>query len=176
MQNKFAFASTGQHIGPMARPPQITRRNLAPLMLAGPISATEMAARLGVNRTTIVRGLSSLGDEVISMGATRRTRYALRRSLGNAGNRWPVYTIDQAGKPQLWAELEALHERLWRIRWQSAAPAWASFFSDPEGLWDGFPFFLGGMRPQGYLGREITRLLSRTLSLPQDPRAWSDEH
>ena len=48
-------------------------------MMLGPVSAVDMAARLRVNRTTIVRGLADMGDEVVSMGATRRTRYALRR-------------------------------------------------------------------------------------------------
>ena len=160
----------------MARPPQITRANLAPLMMLGPVSAVDMAARLRVNRTTIVRGLADMGDEVVSMGATRRTRYALRRSIRNAGNRWPIYVMDEAGRARPWAELEALYERRWRIRWLGEPPAWAHCFSDPEGLWEGFPFFLGGARPQGFLGRAIARQISRALALPEEPRTWSDDH
>jgi hypothetical protein len=160
----------------MARPQQITRANLAPLMMLGPVSAVDMAARLLVNRTTIVRGLADMGDEVVSMGATRRTRYALRRAIRNAGNRWPIYVMDEVGRARPWAELESLHERRWRIRWSGEPPAWAHHFSDPEGLWEGFPFFLGGVRPQGFLGRAIARQIARTLALPEDPRTWSDDH
>jgi hypothetical protein len=43
------------------------------------------------------------------------------------------------------------------------------------GYAEGFPFFLGEARPQGYLGRAIGRALSLALNLPPDPRGWSDD-
>ena len=160
----------------MARLPQITRENLAPLIRArGPVSATELAAVLRVNRTTIVRALADFGDELVTMGATRSTRYALRRLVGNAGSRWPIYAIDEAGQARLWAELEALHERRWRIRWAGTPPPWADRFANREGLWEGFPFFLSDARPQGFLGRAIAMQISRSLQVPEDPRRWSDD-
>jgi hypothetical protein len=42
-------------------------------------------------------------------------------------------------------------------------------------LWQGFPFFPGDARPQGFLGRTIARRVSRGLQVPDDPRQWSDE-
>lgn len=160
----------------MSRPPKLSRATLIPLMMQGPISAFDMAAKLKVNRTTIVRGLATLGDEVVSMGETRRLRYALRRSIRNSGNRWPIYVIDEAGRAHHWAELESLYERRWRILWMDEPPEWAHQFSSPEGLWEGFPFFLGGVRPQGFLGRAIALQISSLLALPDDPRTWSDDH
>ncbi|MEO5917072.1 MAG: type II toxin-antitoxin system HipA family toxin YjjJ [Luteolibacter sp.] len=160
----------------MARPAQITRENLSPLIRArGPISATELGALLRVNRTTIVRTLPDFGDELVTLGATRSTRYLLRRGVRNIGNRWPVYHIDAAGRAVEWAELEALHERLWRITWTGTPPEWAGLFTEGNGLWSGFPFFLGDARPQGFLGRAIASRISRALQLPDDPRLWSDE-
>ncbi len=160
----------------MARPTQLTRENLAPLLRArGPVSATELAAALRVNRTTIVRTLADFGDELVTLGATRSTRYALRRSVWIAGNRWPIYSVDESGQARLWAELEALHERRWRIRWAATPPAWADRFTDREGLWEGFPFFLSDARPQGFLGRTIARQISRSLPVPEDPNRWSDD-
>lgn len=129
-----------------------------------------------MNRTTIVRTLTGFGDQLVTLGATRSTRYALRREIWMVGNRWPVYAIDEAGQARLWAELEALHERRWRIRWAGPPPAWAARFSDREGLWEGFPFFLGDARPQGFLGRTIATQISRSLPVPEDPRRWSDDH
>ena len=83
----------------MARPAQITRETLAPLIRArGPVSATELAALLRVNRTTIARTLPDFGDELVTLGATRSTRYLLRRSVRNIGNRWPVYRIGEEGR------------------------------------------------------------------------------
>jgi len=161
----------------MARPAQITRQTLSPLLMTrGPVSATDLAAALQVNRTTIVRALAGFGDELVTLGATRSTRYLLRRPVQHAGNRWPIYRLDVTGHARLWATLESLYERRWRIIWAEAAPAWAHRFSDAEGLWQGFPFFLADVRPQGFLGRAIARQVSTTLGVPADPRMWSDDH
>jgi len=160
----------------MARPAQITRETLSPLIrVRGPVSATELAALLRVNRTTIARTLPDFGEELVTLGATRSTRYLLRRGVRNIGNRWPVYCIDSEGRAAEWAELEALHDRLWRVTWAGTPPEWAGLFTEENGLWSGFPFFLGDARPQGFLGRAIASRISRTLQLPDDPRFWSDE-
>ncbi len=161
----------------MPPPAQITRQNLAPLLMTrGPVSATDLAAALRVNRTTIVRALAEFGDQLVTLGATRSTRYLLRRPVQNAGCRWPVYVMDEAGRARLWASLESLHERRWRITWAEAAPEWADRFSDAAGLWQGFPFFLADVRPQGFLGRAIARRISSSLAVPDDPRTWGDDH
>ncbi|MFT3991316.1 MAG: type II toxin-antitoxin system HipA family toxin YjjJ [Luteolibacter sp.] len=160
----------------MARPPRITRESLSPLIRArGPVSATELASALRVNRTTIIRTLPDFGPELVTLGATRSTRYLLRRSLRNIGNRWPVYRIDADGRAHAWAEIEALHERHWRVNWAGEPPAWAAHFTEPDGLWMGFPFFLGDARPQGFLGRAIARQISVPLQLPEDPRNWNGD-
>ena len=160
----------------MARIPQITRESLGPLIRArGPVSATELAALLRVNRTTIGRTLPDFGDELVTLGATRSTRYLLRRAVRSIGNRWPLYRIGEHGRATEWAELEALHDRQWRVTWVGAPPEWAEQFMAENGLWTGFPFFLGDARPQGFLGRAIASLISGTLQLPGDPRIWSDE-
>jgi hypothetical protein len=160
----------------MARPPQITRESLAPLIRArGPVSATELASALRVNRTTIARTLPDFGDELVTLGATRSTRYLLRRGIRNIGSRWPVYRIGEDGRAREWAELEALHERGWRVGWADGPPEWTGHFTLGNGLWSGFPFFLGDLRPQGFLGRAIASRMLRLLLLPDDPRQWIDD-
>ena len=107
----------------MARPAQITRENLAPLIRArGPVSATELAGLLRVNRTTIARTLPDFGSELVTLGATRSTRYLLRRAIRNIGNCWPIYRVAADGRANEWAELEALHDRLWRVNWAGTPP------------------------------------------------------
>ena len=160
----------------MARPRSISPRDLAPLLSSrGPVSAIELSVVLGVNRSTVVRGLALFGEELVSMGKTRRTRYALRRDLGAYGNAWPVYRIDDNGRAEKWLQLESLHDRLWRVQWAGEAPAWARHFANAEGLWNGFPFFLGDVRPQGFLGRALAQKLSLTHQVSDDPRNWSDD-
>ncbi len=128
-----------------------------------------------MNRTTVARMLPDFGDELVTLGATRSTRYLLRRPIRNIGNRWPIYRLDGEGRAEEWAVLEALFDRHWRVSWSGAVPEWAGQFTEENGLWCGFPFFLGDARPQGFLGRTIARRISRTLQLPDDPRRWSDE-
>jgi len=160
----------------MARSTNLVREIRAQLLRARePMSATELSTLLRVNRSTIVRTLPSLGDELLTMGATRSTRYALRRAVRSIGNRWPIYRIDALGQATLWAELEAVHERAWRLRWEGKAPAWARMFQQEHDLWSGFPFFLSDVRPQGYLGRRISAQFSRILALPDELRHWSDD-
>jgi hypothetical protein len=48
-------------------------------------------------------------------------------------------------------------------------------FTEANGLWSGFPFFLGDLRPQGFLGRLIAGRISRLILLPDDLRRWSDD-
>ena len=72
-------------------------------------------------------------------------------------------------------EASSFHRLVSRFLWATTPPAWASRFSDREGLWEGFPFFLGGVRPQGFLGRSIAMQISRSLPVPEDPRRWSDD-
>jgi len=141
----------------------------------GPVSATELAAALRVNRTTIARTLPDFGDELVTLGATRSTRYLLRRGIRNIGSRWTVFRIGEDGRASELAELEALHERSWRVSWAGTPPEWAGIFTEENGLWSGFPFFLGDLRPQGFLGRLIAGRISRLLLLPEDPRRWSDD-
>lgn len=121
----------------------------------------------------MIRALGSLGHEVVSLGATRRTRYALRRMIREASS-WPIYRIDGDGQASLRGTLESFHGT-WRVQWEGEAPEWAGHFSDREGLWEGFPFFLSDLRPQGILGRLIVRQIARSHRLPEDSRAWIDD-
>lgn len=161
----------------MARPVTLSREALAgALRLAGVVSATDLAARLKVDRTTIVRALGEFGSEVVSMGATRSTRYALRRPIGHIGSSWPIYRIAPSGRAMRWAELTSLWESQWRITWAGDPPEWAGHFSNAAGLWQGFPFFLADLRPQGFLGRALARRLAQSLPVPPNPQEWSDPH
>jgi len=160
----------------MARPSRITRDAIAPFLRSrGPISSTELAGLLHANRATISRVLAEWGDDLVTIGATRSTRYLLRRNIRDIGSRWPLYQLDENGRAHHSAEIEAFHDDAWRVNWTAAPPEWAAHFLQPGGLWSGFPFFLSDIRPQGFLGRNIARRLAPMLRLPGDTRDWSDE-
>lgn len=159
----------------MARPPKITSHDLQIRLTAdGPASAAELSTRLGVDRSTITRTLAGLGSDLVSLGATRRTRYALRRKVREIASSFPIYRIDATGRAEAWGTLEALH-RARRMTWIDPAPDWVSRFADPEGIWAEFPFFLSDLRPEGFLGRAIVRRTARAYRLPEDPWQWEED-
>lgn len=143
-------------------------------MAHGPSTASDLAAFLRVDRSTITRTLVDLAPHVARLGATRRTRYALRRNLRDLAPEWPLYRIDTQGEAHHWATLTIFHGA-WHLQWLGQPPSWAHHITDPDGLCQGFPFFLSDIRPQGFLGRAVARQLSRSHLLPDDPRQWSDD-
>jgi len=159
----------------MPRQAQITPSDITlRLQARGALTAQALAGALRVDRSTVSRGLTRLGDSVVALGAARRARYALRRAVRAIGDRWPVYRIDEGGRAREWARLHALQGGF-LVEWAGPPPAWAEHAVDREGFVDGFPFFLGDLRPQGFLGRQETRRVAEALALPVDPRQWGDD-
>ncbi len=163
----------------MPRPRQVEASAIAlRLQVAGPQSAQLLATALHVDRSSISRALtlSALAPQLVRLGTTRGTTYALRRPVRGVGDTFPVRRVDAEGRVRDWAQLVALHGG-WQLVWADPgnAPAWAGHILGVGGHADGFPFFLGEARPQGYLGRAVGRALSLALNLPPDPRGWSDD-
>ncbi len=137
------------------------------------MASRALIQELGVSPPTLSRLVTRLGPSVVErIGATRATRYALRRAVRNWGNQWPVYRIDGAGRPRVWGELRALHGGFRLVL--PAGPAWMKH-EYIDGMFSGLPFFLQDVRPQGYIGRAIAREAASRLGTPVDVRQWSDD-
>ena len=163
----------------MPRPRQVEPAAIAlRLQVGGPQPAQALATALRVDRSSISRALAlpALAPQVVRLGTTRGATYALRRPVRGLGDSFPIRCVDAEGRVRDWAELVTLHGG-WQLNWAEPdrAPAWAAEWLGLGGFTDGFPFFLGEARPQGYLGRAVGRALSPTLNLPADLRNWSDD-
>jgi len=161
---------------------RVSALNLAQLSLrlqsSGPLGADELGKILGVSRATVQRGLQQLGRQVVKLGVTRSTRYALSRAVSGRRSGRRIYRSSlSGGMVHEWATLTALHGG-WRLEWASAGmtPEWADRVHDHAGFCEGLPFFLCDLRPQGYLGRAMVKRLPRALGWPDDLRDWSDDH
>lgn len=132
-----------------------------------------VADELSVSQATLVRIVAKLGASIERIGAARSTRYALRRAVRNFGCEWPVYRIGEKGRPQNWGILRALHNGF-RFLPGAGVPKWMER-EYGDGMFQGLPFFLQDLRPQGYLGRAIARTVAPRLGVPQDVRLWSDD-
>jgi hypothetical protein len=135
-----------------------------------------LASELGVSVATLHRLLPALGNRLVSAGAARRTRYALRRELRGVAADLPLYEVDDIGQARHVGDLALLRAEGSLLRNVADADAhWPIPDESRDGWWGGLPYPLYDMRPQGYLGRQFARAEHVALGLPANPEAWSDD-
>ncbi len=142
------------------------------LSVRGASSAVTLAAALKVSQPTLSRRIAQAGSRIVRIGRGRATLYALRREIPPVGSAWPLYRIDEQGRPHLNATLRSLHSRQWAL--EQAEP-WDTLLGGgefPNGLFPDLPWFLYDLRPQGFLGRSFARTYGGLLQIPTDPQEW----
>lgn len=137
-------------------------------------SATLCRLLKGISRPTLARGLKLLGPRVVSRGAARRARYALRRALRGSETSLPLYRIDENGRGHEVGHLDLTYP-------EGSALAFAEPFPWPlagdmrDGWFDGLPYPLVDIRPQGFLGRNFAHTHALDLAVSNNPEEWSDD-
>ncbi|SDK11763.1 HipA-like N-terminal domain-containing protein [Methylophilus rhizosphaerae] len=144
------------------------------LRVRGWSSASSLAQTLGISIPTLHRILQEHETNIVRTGVTKYARYAWRRALRGTYDPIPVYAIDAHGQGQA---LDFLHlvEPQGSV-FNLVPSAWPIDREHLSGAWEGLPYPLYDMRPQGYLGRKFARAFSTDLDVPTDPEAWSDDH
>ena len=137
---------------------------LTDLLLQGPRSAPELRQRLAISQATFSR-LVAREDRVIRFGKARATRYALLRPYRGI-ERIPVWRVDDTGKAHKFADI--------RLCWPQGSCLVTGADGD-EQWFDGLPWYLTDLRPQGFLGRAWGRKLAAQLNLTDDIRLWQEE-
>ena len=157
------------------RPRNQAARNQLTAILArrAAVGAAGLAEQAGVSVATLHRLLQELGAAVVAMGKARRARYALRRPLRGDAAELPVYEVDAAGRAQLASHLALVHPQ--GSCMSLADSGWPVPPESRDGAWDGLPYPLYDMRPQGYLGRQFARTGHRRFAVSPNPEEWSDE-
>lgn len=137
---------------------------LTDLLLQGPQPANVLRQRLGVSQATFSR-LVNAENDVVKFGNARATRYALIRPVRNT-REFPLWQIDDAG--QAWH-----FGRLYPVWPQGSCLV---ILKNGETQWfDGLPWYLTDLRPQGFLGRAWGRRIAQLSGLPEDIRLWQEE-
>lgn len=129
----------------------------------GPLSAAELAARLGVSQPTLWRRLAGLLPEVVPLGRGRATRYALPRPILGLASVQPLAWIDAEGRVDEWGEVTALAN--------GRVHTWGR---GVDLVSDDLPWFLTPLRAQGFLGRLLAQRFAPH-GLAGDPDQWSLE-
>jgi hypothetical protein len=132
----------------------------------GVISAAELQTLLGVSQATVSRALAPLlrAGEVQKVGAARSQRYVLLRKVPGVGSSVSIMRVDQQGQVTPFARLLPL----------AGGAVWVDEADGHSQRFDGLPWFLDDMRPQGFMGRTFARTHPE-LGLGPDPRQWNDD-
>ena len=151
----------------MPSPADLTQAILLALMRqGGALSSAELQAQLAVSQPTVSRAMAPLiqSGQVQKMGAARKQRYVLPRTVRDVGRSIPVMRIDAQGQPSPFARLVPL----------ASGAVWVDEEDGLSKRFDGLPWFLDDMRPQGFMGRTFAHSHPE-LQLGNDPRYWSDD-
>lgn len=138
---------------------------LRKLLTRRPAKTATILAELAISQPTFSRLWSAITDGIV-LGASRARQYALRRDVPGVDAPIAVFRISETGQVAPIGQLTALH---------------GGFYSEtyPNGtgyrLFQGLPYFLRDLRPQGFLGR-MEPVRHRDLDLPADILRWTDEH
>ncbi len=152
----------------------ITNALLRTLRARPHLPAAELLAALGVSRATLMRAVRAARPEVLTIGQARRSSYAARRRLRGSPNPLPVFQVDERGGSEQVARLHLAYPDGTVL--ESTAPSiWPLEDSMRDGWFDGLPYFLQDLRPDGFLGRRFAKAHAHVLQLGGDPRQWSDD-
>lgn len=143
----------------------------------GPLAGAELRRALGgISAATLSRMVASASAGIVRRGGSRRIRYGLRRSLRGQAETLPLYRIDAQGIGHVVGRLDLVYPE------GSALDLDASFAwpLDPDsgmrdGWFEGLPYPLLDMRPQGFIGRNFALLNAHALGVPEGLDRWTDD-
>ena len=130
------------------------------------LSAAQVMQRLGCSQPTLSRLVRSAGAAVLTLGKAQKTRYA-RARFAQVEQPLPITRIDASGTPHSYGTLHTIG-LLSGSRTAWVAPHQVEVF-------DGLPWFVTDMRPQGFIGRQFPLRIPQ-LGLPPSIVDWSDNH
>jgi hypothetical protein len=135
------------------------------LLASGPLTAREMAYKLGISQATVSRGIQSMGEQIVRFGSYRSIHYALRRPL-LAVPEIPIYRVSPDGQVAPLGRLSPVQPSGYVMTNSDGSTAYS----------EGFPWWLDDMRPQGFLGRAFVAAQASRLGLPAWLGDWQEEH
>lgn len=155
---------------------KINQSLLLQVLRAHPCAGSQLLCQLlgGINRSTLMRALAPLNDQIIALGSARRVRYALRRMLRGSIEALPVYAVNQTGQGELLCKISLVYPTGSALELHQPLP-WPTIDQMNDGWFDGLPYPIVDMRPQGFLGRHFAKNHHLALGVADNPDRWTDE-
>lgn len=130
------------------------------------LSAAQLVQRLGCSQPSLSRLIKSAGASVLTLGKAQQTRYARARPAA-VEQPLPITRIDAEGVPHSCGSLHTIGLL------SGSRTAWVA--QRQVEVFDGLPWFITDMRPQGFIGRQFPARIP-LLGLPPDIANWNDNH
>jgi hypothetical protein len=127
----------------------------------------------GLTQPTFSRLVAQAGDRVVAIGRTRSTRYFATRDIPAVGRAIPLHRVGESGQV---AQIGLVHPIHRGGVWVEAALPLPAYLRGEraDGWFEGLPYFIDDMRPQGFLGRTFARKRPH-LGLPDNPAHWRED-
>jgi hypothetical protein len=110
------------------------------------LGAAELIQRLGCSQPTLSRLVRAAGAQVLTLGKAKQTRYARARPV-QVEQPLPMTRIDNEGQPHSCGSLHTIGLL------SGSRTAWVA--QRQVEVFDGLPWFITDMRPQGFIGRQF---------------------
>ena len=130
--------------------------------MQGPQKTAAILAALDISQPTFSRLWSTVSDGFV-IGAARARSYALLRQVAGVDAPIPVFRVTEQGQIESIGNIDTLQGAYYALTGKSSQ------------LFQGMPYFLSDLRPQGFLGR-MEPGKNPDLDLPADILRWTDEH
>lgn len=142
----------------------------------GPATSREIQAATGLSQTAVSRQLRRMSARIITFKEGRSPQYAITRNAFGGNDRLPLYMVDAHGNNTAVAHVRPLAHGAYFVEPLTGMPN-VLLGERQNGLYDGLPYFLFDLAPQGFLGRQIAEeMASQSEGFPSDPRSWTEEH
>ncbi|WP_157268853.1 type II toxin-antitoxin system HipA family toxin YjjJ [Azohydromonas aeria] len=138
------------------------------------LASSQVLTSLAVSRPTLMRMVKAAGSEVLTMGRARRTAYAARRPLRGSNAPLPVYRIDRHAAVEEAGQLHLAYPDGCVLEY-GAPFEWPLDDDMRDGWFEGIPYPMQDLRPEGFLGRAFAREHAKVLRVNEDPRTWTDD-
>lgn len=148
------------------------RKLLTIALRKGAAGATELARLSGLAPRSVLRVLGEQAINIVVAGNAGRRRYALRQPIRQNNLSQAVYAIDAQGRASHVADFNLIQPQGSHADLSRYCPMSSGV---RDGWWEGLPYPLYAMQPQGFLGRNFARMELPHLGDLGNPRLWSDE-
>ena len=138
------------------------------LMTSGIRSVSDLVERTGLSQPVVSRALNELAQFTGRLAIHRQGRsvvYAITRAIRSLPTAIQIQQVSASGNVSLMGTLTAL---------EGGGYLYVAANGSSE-LFEGLPWFLQDMRPQGYIGRSFRDAYAQELGLSDNLAEWTDD-